>query len=150
MSKTPERELTDGEKFLLGAPPYPGPRRKALRIEVSRRTFEAVKANPSELKLLAKDANGNPVIERPHRPRTGTISESEVGTAEYERIRGESRGRPRPDLVEVSRFGEPLDQYWIERRDRHSGEVRYVPDDGSRNPFVMHAYDIFDVLREDD
>ena len=38
-------------------------RRKALRIEVSQRTFDAVKANPSELKLLAKDANGNPVVE---------------------------------------------------------------------------------------
>ena len=44
-------------------------RRKALRIEVSQRTFDAVKANPSELKLLAKDANGNPVVERPARPR---------------------------------------------------------------------------------
>ena len=56
-------------------------RRKALRIEVSQRTFDAVKANPSELKLLAKDVHGNAVIERPARPRTGPISESEVGSS---------------------------------------------------------------------
>jgi hypothetical protein len=88
----PERELSAGERFMLAAPPYePRPkvrRRKALRIEVSPRTFEAVKANPGELKLIAKDRHGNAVVERPHRPRTGTISEAEVGSAEYERIRG--------------------------------------------------------------
>jgi hypothetical protein len=108
-------------------------RPKMLHVEVSRRTFDAVKANPSELKLVAKDEHGNAVIERPARPRTGTISEddlikelgAEKGRAEYKRIRAESRRfQPDPGMGMVSRFGEPRDQYWTLRRDRHSGEVR--------------------------
>jgi hypothetical protein len=133
-------------------------RPKMLHVEVSRRTFDAVKANPGDLKLIAKDEHGNPVVERPHRPRTGTISEddlikqlgAEKGRAEYERIRAESRRyQPNLDLAGVSRFGEPQDQYWALRRDRHSGEVRYVPDDGLRNEYVVSDYDIFAVLRRD-
>jgi hypothetical protein len=154
----PERELSAGERFMLAAPPYePRPkvrRRKALRIEVSPRTFEAVKANPGELKLIAKDRHGNAVVERPHRPRTGTISEAEVGSAEYERIRAESIGRPR--LVEPAAgrlpalpYGSAPDQRWVERR-TWTGETRFVRDDGSRNPNVTHVYDVFDMLREDE
>jgi hypothetical protein len=75
--------------------------------------------------------------------------EAEKGRAEYERIRDESRrSQPDPGMGMVSRFGEPRDQYWTLRRDRHSGEARYVPERG--NQFVEHVYDVFDVLREDD
>ena len=101
---TPTNAGAESAPFEHGTPPpYIPPhlrkkRRKALRIEVSQRTFDAVRANPGDLKLLAKDRHGNAVVERPHRPRTGPISESEVGRAEYERIRAESIGRPR--LVE--------------------------------------------------
>ena len=138
-------------------PPYVPPhlrkkRRKALRIEVSKRTFDAVRANPGELKLLAKDANGNPVIERPVRPRTGPISEDEVGHAEYERIRQESIGRPR--LVEPAAgslpalpYGSAPDQRWSAQRG-FDGVTRYRPDNGSSSN-VTHVYDVFDVLRED-
>jgi hypothetical protein len=55
-------------------PPYPGSRRnwrKALRVEVSPQFFEAVKAKPGKLRLVAEDANGVAVIERPRRPRSG-------------------------------------------------------------------------------
>ena len=41
------------------------------------------------------------------------------------------------------------DQHWSEQR-TWTGEVRYRPDDGSRNPFVTHVYDVFDVLKEDE
>jgi hypothetical protein len=161
----PARELTELEKFL--AQPMPtfepspyGPnarlkvrRRKALRIEVSQRTFDAVRANPGDLKLLAKDRHGNAVVERPHRPRTGPISESEVGPREYERIRAESIGRPR--LVEPQAgslpalpYGSAPDQRWSAQRG-WDGVTRYVPDNGGSNPNVSHVYDVFDVLRED-
>jgi hypothetical protein len=136
------------DALALGPRPVRPKRRKALRIEVSQRTFDAVKANPGDLKLLAKDRHGNTVIERPARPRTGTISEDEVGREEYERIRRESIGRPRPDPDGPVTRGSPPDQYWTAQR-TWTGEVRYRPDDGSRNPFVTHVYDVFDVLRED-
>ena len=128
-------------------------RRKALRIEVSKRTFDAVRANPGELKLLAKDRHGNTVIERPAQRRTGPISESEVGSAEYERLRAESIGRPR--LVEPGAslpalpYGSAPDQRWVERRG-FDGVTRYVPDNGQSNPNVSHVYDVFDVLKEDE
>jgi hypothetical protein len=155
----PERELTAGERFMrdaLALGPRPKVRkavRKALRIEVSPRTFEAVKANPGDLKLIAKDRYGNAVVERPHRPRTGPISESDVGTAEYERIRQESMGRPRPGPVAGTlpalSYGSAPDQRWVERR-LWNGETRFVLDDVRSNPNVRHVYDVFDVLREDD
>jgi hypothetical protein len=44
-------------------------RPKMLHIEVHWRTQEAVKANPGSLRIICVDANGNTVIERPHRPR---------------------------------------------------------------------------------
>jgi hypothetical protein len=154
--KTKPKEDADSwiEKYIAENPPPPfvprrKARRKALRIEVSPRTFEAVKANPGDLKLIAKDRHGNAVVERPHRPRTGTISESEVGL----RIRAESIGRPR--LVEPGAgrlpalpYGSAPDQRWVESK-TWTGETRYVRDDGSRNPNVTHVYDVFDVLRED-
>jgi hypothetical protein len=136
------------EWFVRNAPPFvpsprPKQRRKALRIEVSQRTFDAVKANPGDLKLLAKDRHGNPVVERPARRR---MSEAEI-IAHNERVlkeRTEDMPRRRADPGP-----EPRDQHWQEQRGC-DGVTRYRPDDGSRNPFVTHVYDVFDVLREDD
>jgi hypothetical protein len=155
---TPEAEMRPEDRFMrdalaLGPRPRRKEVRKALRIEVSPRTYEAVKANPGELKLIAKDRHGNTCVERPARPRGGPISESEVGPAEYERIRAQSIGRPRTDpaagTLPALRYGSAPDQRWTERR-LWNGETRFVRDDGSRNPFVTHVYDVFDVLREDD
>jgi hypothetical protein len=42
------------------------PRLKAILAEVGPRMRAAVEANPSELKLIAKDTHGNTVIERPY------------------------------------------------------------------------------------
>jgi hypothetical protein len=157
---TPERELTPGERFMrdaLALGPRPKVRKvvhKALRIEVSPRTFEAVKANPGDLRLIAKDKHGNRVDEKPLRGTTlrvvGTISEADVGTAEYERIRQESMGRPRPVAggLPALPYGSAPDQRWVERR-LWNGETRYVSDDGSSTN-VRHVYDVFDVLRRED
>jgi hypothetical protein len=112
--------------------------KKMLHVEVSRRTFDAVKANPSELKLVAKDRSGNAVVERPHR-----MSEAEAIARNQEYLRNRQA-----NVAFGSEFGRPPDQRWIERR-HWNGEVRYVPDDGSRNEYVVSDYDIFAVLRRD-
>jgi hypothetical protein len=147
----PERELTEFEKFMAQPmPPFePSPRpkvrrRTALRIEVSQRTFDAVRANPGDLKLLAKDAHGNPVIERPARRR---MTEAEM-VAHNERALAERRAEAQATRRPQDPGPSPRDQHWSEQR-TWTGEVRYRPDDGSRNPFVTHVYDVFDVLRED-
>ena len=44
-------------------------RPRMLCIEVTERTWKAVKARPDELRLIAKDEHSVEVIERPHRPR---------------------------------------------------------------------------------
>ena len=41
--------------------------KKAILAEVGPRMRQAVEANPAELRLIAKDAHGNTVIERPYR-----------------------------------------------------------------------------------
>jgi hypothetical protein len=60
------------EEWIAKNPPPPfeslrKPRPKAILAEVGDRMRAAVEANPSELKLIARDAHGNTVIERPHR-----------------------------------------------------------------------------------
>jgi hypothetical protein len=124
-------------------------RRKALRIEVSKQMFEAVKANPNELRLTARDARGNSVKARPAQGFTmhvveGPIRESEVGPEKYKQIREASRGAGEPDAYAPSTA-----QSWTAQR-HWNGEVRYQPDDGRSNPNVTHVYDVFDVLKEDE
>jgi hypothetical protein len=143
-------------------PPFvPRKRRKvvqhtALRVEVTQDVFEAAKANPNKVKVFATDKNGKEIGGKPRSGVTlrsvGVISEDEVGTAEYERIRAESIGRPQPvegSLPALPYYGSAPDQRWTERR-TWTGETRYVLDDGGRNPYVQHQYDIFDVLRRED
>jgi hypothetical protein len=109
---------------------------KMLHVEVSPKTFYAVQDNPGELRLISKDANGNTVIERPHR-----LSDAEI------RARNEAYLRNRQSVGDGgSEFGRPQDQYWEARRGSN-GEVYYRPDDGSRNPYVVSDYDIFAVLK---
>jgi hypothetical protein len=144
---TPSAELSPEDRFMrdalaLGPRPVRQKRRKALRIEVSPRTFEAVKANPGELKLLAKDRHGNPVVERPHRLRT----EAEMA-AHNERALAARRAEAQQHRRPQDPGFEPRDQHWSAQRG-WDGVTRYRPDDGSRNPFVTHVYDVFDVLRE--
>jgi hypothetical protein len=153
----PERELTELEKFL--AQPMPtfepspyGPnarpkvrRRKALRIEVSPRTYEAVKANPSDLKLIAKDAHGNTVIERPARRR---MTEAEMAERN-QRLFAERRAEAQANQRRADPGPSAPDQRWTPQR-TWSGEVRYRPDNRGSNPFVTHVYDVFDVLKEDE
>jgi hypothetical protein len=168
MSKPEETTPTpapESAPFERGTPPpYPGPRKQrrivqhtALRVEVTQDVFEAAKANPNKVKVFATNKNGKEIGGKPRSGVTlrsvGVISESEVGSAEYERIRRESMGRPR--LVEPPAgslpalpYGSAPDQQWVERRG-WDGITRYVPDNGRRNPNVTHVYDVFDVLRED-
>jgi hypothetical protein len=144
-------------------PPYPGPRKRrrivqhtALRVEVPQDVFEAAKANPNKVKVFATNENGKEIGGKPRSGLTlrsvGPISEDEIGTAEYERIRSESMGRPRSGgsagSLPALPYGSAPDQRWIERRG-WDGITRYVPDDGRSNPYVQHVYDVFDVLRED-
>jgi hypothetical protein len=108
---------------------------KMLHVEVTPQTFRAVQANPSELRIIAKDAHGNTVTERPHR-----LSDAEI------RARNEAYLRNRQSVGGGgSEFGRPQDRYWTLQRDRHSGETRYVPERG--NQYVVSDYDIFAVLR---
>jgi hypothetical protein len=109
---------------------------KMLHVEVTPKTFRAVQANPGELRLIAKDANGNTLTDRPHR-----LSDAEIRARNEEYLRNrQSVGGGGPE------FGRPQDQYWEGRRG-WNGEVYYRPDDGSRNEYVVSDYDIFAVLR---
>jgi hypothetical protein len=76
MSKEPEKTKGPMDDWHAAhpKPPYEPPRRlwrKALRIEVSDRLFEAVKGKPEKLRLIAEDANGVAIIEWPTRRRSG-------------------------------------------------------------------------------
>ena len=62
--------LTPSQIEWLLAQPIPMKKRKMLHVEVSERTFKAVKERPEELRLIAKDEHDNVVVERPHRPMT--------------------------------------------------------------------------------
>jgi hypothetical protein len=97
------------------------------------------------LKILTKDIHGNPVVERPARRR---MTEAEAA-AWNERVRSEARAEAQAMRRPQDPGPSPPDQMWTAQR-TWTGEVRYRPDDGSRNPFVTHVYDVFDVLREDD
>ena len=102
--------------------------KKAILAEVGPRMRAAVEENPAELKLIAKDANGNTVIERPYRaPRkeeamsVDTRGGSAVGAMRW----GRDTMLPGQGLV------------WRDREGRGDALVR-------RN------YVIYAVLREDD
>ena len=60
---TEEEWLEKNPPLFLRNPPRP----KAILAEVGPRMRQAVEDNPSELRLIAKDAAGNTVIERPYR-----------------------------------------------------------------------------------
>jgi hypothetical protein len=66
-----EKKLTDAERAFEEyiAKGIPKPRRKAIVAEVGTRMFEAVRAKPEKLRLVAEDEHGNAVIDRPYRPR---------------------------------------------------------------------------------
>jgi hypothetical protein len=147
---TPSAELSPEDRFMrdalaLGPRPVRQKRRKALRIEVSQRTFDAARANPSELKILTKDVHGNAVVERPAQPRMTYAEMAERNQRLFAERRAEAQATRRLQDPGPS----APDQHWSEQR-TWTGEVRYRPDDGSRNPFVTHVYDVFDVLKEDE
>jgi hypothetical protein len=114
---------------------------KMLHVEVTPQTFRAVQANPSELKLIAKDANRNTITERPHR-----LSDAEIRARNEEYIRNRQPAVGINTLPAAPYSADPVDQRWTAKR-YWNGEVRYVPDDGSRNEYVVSDYDIFAVLR---
>jgi hypothetical protein len=113
---------------------------KMLHVEVTPKAFHAAQANPGDLRLTLKDANGNTIIERPHR-----LSDAEARARNEEYL----RRRQQPPTETFFGSADPIDQHWIKQRDRHSGEVRYVPDNGGRNEYVVSDYDVFAVLRRD-
>lgn len=110
--------------------PQPQPQRKAVLAEVSPRMHAAVKARPEALRMIAEDAQGNAVIERPYRHRKveAVITPDRTTIA----VGGSRWGR--------SGFGPglPAVPTW---------DVGAV---GRGDELVRHQYDIFAVLREDD
>jgi hypothetical protein len=121
---TEEEWLEKNPPLFLRKPPRP----KAILAEVGPRMRAAVEANPSELKLIAKDANGNTVIDRPYRaPR----KEQAMGV--------DTRGG---SAVGAMKWG----------RDTMlpgQGPVWNSPESRG-DELVRRNYDIFAVLREDD
>jgi hypothetical protein len=117
------------DEFLAKGPP-PGVRlkRKAVLAEVSPRMHAAVKAKPEALRMIAEDASGNAVIERPYRPKAEAVITPDRTTIA---VGGIKWGR--------SGFGPGLPQ----------APVWDVPG-GRGDELVKHQYDIFAVLREDD
>ena len=116
------------DEFLAKGPP-PGVRlkRKAVLAEVSPRMHAAVKARPEALRMIAEDASGNAVIERPYRPKAEAVITPDRTTIA---VGGIKWGR--------SGFGPGLPQ----------APVWDAP--GRGDELVKHQYDIFAVLREDD
>jgi hypothetical protein len=121
---TEEEWLEKNPPLFLRKPPRP----KAILAEVGPRMRQAVEANPAELKLIAKDADGNTVIERPYRaPR------------KEEAISVDTRGG---SAVGAMRWG----------RDTMlpgQGPVWNSPE-GRGDALVRRNYDIYAVLREDE
>lgn len=172
VTNRPFPNITPEQAEWLKRQPIPQAKRKMLHVEVSRRTFEAVKARPEKLKVLAEDSDGVAVFEKPAAAggaRTGRVkwgeplSEAEVGTDAYNRLRTQpgrppglprSEPQPRPVLpagtpaVAASSVG-PADQRWKQKRG-WDGETRYVPDrrSGRGDEYVVSDYDIFAVLKE--
>jgi hypothetical protein len=111
----------------LAKPPPPVRRLlpKAILAEVSPRMHAAVQAKPERLRMIAEDAQGNAVIERPYRPKAeAVITPDRVGA-----IGGIKWGRGGwPNDI-----GNPV---W-------DGPAR-------GDELVKHQYDIFAVLREND
>jgi hypothetical protein len=89
----------------------------------------AVKAKPEALRMIAEDAQGNAVIERPYRPKAEAVLTPDRTTIA---VGGIKWGR--------SGFGPGLPSVpaW------DAGGV------GRGDELVKHQYDIFAVLREDD
>jgi hypothetical protein len=170
---SPQQRKELDEWLAKPPPPMPEPKPKAVFVEVSPRMHAAVRARPEKLRLIAEDADGNAVFEKPAaagNARDGAVkwgeplSEAEVGTDAYNRLRAQpGRNRPPPHLeyepepVRAS-AGTPAaavygggagDQRWKAKRG-WDGETRYVPDArGSRDDaLVVSDYDIFAVLKE--
>jgi hypothetical protein len=132
--------LTPAQIEWLLAQPVPMKKRKALHVEVSQRTFDAVKANPEKLRLIAEDADGNAVIERPGRPMT------EAEAARHnQRVLAERRAEAQANRRRQDPGPEDRDQHWVERRG-WDGVTRFAPG-SERNEYVVSDYDIFAVLR---
>jgi hypothetical protein len=119
-----DKELNE----LMLNPPPPRPERKVVAVEVTPRMQAAVKARPDKLRMIAEDADGNAVIERPYRPARRQEQpivpdgpHSAVGAIKWGHA-------PWP-----GRVGNPF-------RDGA----------GRGDELVRHQYDIFAVLREDD
>ena len=84
------------------------------------------------------------------RPLPPVISEDEIGTSEYLRLREETlrrfTRRDDPYRRRQDPGPEPRDQVWQERR-LWNGETRYVA--GSGPSWVRHTYDPLDALKDD-
>jgi hypothetical protein len=132
-NKETEKPMTE-EEWLEKNPPLflrDPPRPKAILAEVGPRMRQAVEDNPSELRLIAKDADGNTVIERPYRtPR----NEEAMGV--------DTRGGSAVGAMKWGRDGiGPL-------RSRRPNWDN--PASGPGDHLVRRNYDIFAVLRGDD
>ena len=129
------QERKELDEFLAKGPP-PGvrlkrPKPKAILAEVSPRMHAAVKARPEALRMIAEDASGNAVIERPYRPRPKTEAVL-VPDRTTIAVGGSKWGR--------SGFGPGLP----------SVPAWDVGGTDRGDELVKHQYDIFAVLREDD
>jgi hypothetical protein len=123
---SPEQRKALDEWFAKGPPPVRQLLPKAILAEVSPRMHAAVQAKPEALRMMAEDADGNAVIERPYRrPRSEEVlTPDRVGA-----VGGMKWGRSGwPNDI-----GNPV---WD--RPARGDEL------------VKHQYDIFAVLREND
>jgi hypothetical protein len=171
-SNRPFPDITPEQAEWLKRQPIRQAKPKLLHVEVSQRTFDAVRAKPERLVVRAEDAQGNAVFEKPAaagRSRTGRVrwgealSEAEIGTEAYNRLRtpsaaegGPCRSGPEPVRPQAP-AGTPAaawggggtDQHWKPKRG-WDGETRYVPDprSGRADQYVVSDYDIFAVLKE--
>jgi hypothetical protein len=127
LSAEQRKELNE---FLANPPPpQRRPKPKAILAEVGPRMHAAVRAKPDKLRMIAEDASGNAVIERPYRPKTEAMITPDRTTIA---VGGIKWGR--------SGFGPGLPQ----------APVWDAGGGGRGDELVKHQYDIFAVLREDD
>jgi hypothetical protein len=83
------------------------------------------------------------------KPLPPVISEDQIGTSEYLRLREETLRRYTREDDPYRRRQDPgptpADQVWHEAR-LWNGETRYVPRSGPSNDWVRHQYNPLDAL----
>jgi hypothetical protein len=128
-------------------PPFRGrakPRPKMIAAEVSPRMHAAVKAKPDKLRMIAEDAQGNAVIERPYRPRREPYTPA---FGDY----GQRRAPEKPVVIDNGGGVARGEMKWGQHT---PWSVRGIPRPPERSlrgdELVVHQYDIFAVLRQEE